>query len=73
MQVKDIRDYPTYLTIQNYDLKNGEQIDEILSRDRFYGAGAEENTYAVFDHNRESIFNAGFDLSKVKQIRIPAL
>jgi len=46
-------------------------LDEIASRVSVYGENMEAMTYQIFDENVREIFEAGFDLGRINQIRIP--
>lgn len=46
-------------------------LDEISSREDIYGEGAESSAYKIFDENIVEIVEAGFDLSKLRTLRVP--
>lgn len=69
--VKDIRPIPEQALSFTVELKQGDSIDEIASRENVYGAGAEGQAHRIFDFNITEIVDAGFDLSKLKRLRIP--
>ena len=69
--VKDMREIPDYETLKTLKLKQGDRIDEIVSRPEFYGNGTEDESYKVFEHNIDIITEADFDLSKIKELEIP--
>jgi len=71
--VKDMRRYPEYATLTNYKLQKGEDLDEIISRQEYYGDGQESNAYAMVDINIVKLFESQFDLDKIKTIKIPVL
>lgn len=71
--VKDMRRYPDYSTLSNYDIQKGEDIDEIISRQDFYGDNQESISYIVVDHNIVKLFESQFDLDKLRTLKIPVL
>jgi hypothetical protein len=46
-------------------------LDEIASRTNIYGAGFEGESYQIFEENQTEIFEARFDMSKIKNLRVP--
>lgn len=71
--VKDIREYPTYQKLGDYPYLKDEDIDEIISRRDYYKDGAEDLSYAVVDFNIEKLTENGYDLNKLKKLRIPVI
>ena len=69
--IKDMREYPTYTTMMMLDTKATDQIDEIATRQDVYGDGAEGDTYKIHEANIEKLFEEKWDMSKIKQLRIP--
>lgn len=69
--VKDMREYPTYRVQESIRLKKGDRLDEIASRPEFYGDETEGESYKLFEHNREVIYEAKFDLTQVRLIEVP--
>ena len=69
--IKDIRPIPIYKTLLTVDVKESDKIDEIASRDVVYGAGGEDQSYKIYDHNIVFLVEAGFDMSKIKTLKIP--
>jgi len=69
--VKVMREYPDYQTAKKVVLKKEDRLDEIITRRDNYGDDAEGETYRVVDHNIVEIFESGFDLAKIKEIKIP--
>ena len=69
--IKDIRPIPIYTTLLEIDVKENDMIDEIASRDIVYGSDGEDQSYKIFDHNITLLMEAGFDMSKIKTLRIP--
>lgn len=69
--IKDMREYPSYTTAQIINIKNFDRPDEIATRQEHFGDDAEADTYKIIDHNIAELFDAKFDLSKLKKLRIP--
>ena len=46
-------------------------LDEIASRDDMYGAGTESYAYKIFGENVRELVECGFDLSKLRTLRVP--
>lgn len=46
-------------------------LEEIASRDDMYGAGAEGSSYKIFDENVRELVEVGFDLAKMRTLRVP--
>jgi hypothetical protein len=69
--VKDIRPIPEQAENFEIKIKSGDLLDEIASRTNIYGEGSEDQAYKIFDANIIEIFESGFDLSKIRRLRIP--
>lgn len=69
--IKDMREYPTYTTWFKYDLQQGDSLEEIASSMGVYGSGQESEYYKIAEHNIKNLFDAQFDLSRLKSINIP--
>ena len=69
--VKDIRPISIFTTILEIKILDNALLDEIISRKDLFGDGAEDLSYALFDHNIEKITESKFDLSKLKKLKIP--
>lgn len=69
--IKDKREYPKYSTGSTLDIKVGDSIDEIITRREYYGDDSEGEVYKAVEHNIEDLFEAKFDVSKLKSIKIP--
>ena len=54
------------IPVQKYD-----RIDEIVTRREIYGDDSEEDINKVIEMNIEDIFESRFDLTKIKELRIP--
>lgn len=71
--IKDIRPMGEYRTILNIPNNNELMLDEIVSREETYGKGAEDLTFAAFDHNAEKIMENNLDMSRLKTIKLPLI
>jgi hypothetical protein len=69
--VRDMREYPAYVLFDTTGLIKGNRLDEIATRQRYYGDGAEGETYKLVEFNIEELFENNFDLSKLKTVKIP--
>lgn len=72
--VKDMREYPEYNTlfILN-DIRQGDYIDEIATRQDVYREDREDLSYMLFEANIREIVEANWDLRKIRSLKIPAL
>lgn len=69
--VKDIRIIPTYAHIFTLKKQPTTDIDEIATSPDVYGALTEGDSFKIWDHNIVAFTEARFDISKVKEVRIP--
>jgi hypothetical protein len=70
--IKDFYEIPTdYILAFNLKLKAGDTLDEIANRKMVYGDNSEMSIYKIMEFNRVAIYEAGFDLDKLKNINIP--
>ena len=69
--VKDIRDIPSETIGMVLDIRNGERIDEIVSRDIVYGKGGEIQAYRIFEANIVKIIDNLFTIDNLKKLNIP--
>lgn len=69
--VKEMREPKGQQAWFSIDLAGRQWLDEIASQDDVYGRGGESMAHKIFDHNRERIVDAGFDLGKLKTLEIP--
>jgi len=70
--LKNFREIPIYNTSQTInDLPEKVELDEIATREEVFGNEAEFLAYFIFDHNIEKIMESKFDLSNLKEIKIP--
>lgn len=69
--LKEIREFPKYVTMAILQIQGASSLDEIASREEVYGDDMESQSYKIFEHNAKDIVNAGFDLTKLTTLRIP--
>lgn len=69
--IKGIRPIPTYTTLIEVVVKDNDTIDEIATRDKTYRAGAEDQSYKIYDHNVINLVDSRFDLGKLKLLKVP--
>jgi hypothetical protein len=69
--VKDMRDIPIQNIKKTIDYGGG-PLDEIVSRQDVFGEYSEDQSYRIFEANLVSIFDAKFDMKKVKRLKIPS-
>lgn len=71
--VKDIRPVSVFRTAQTVRVEKGVDLDELVSRSDFYGAENEGLAWAVADHNIEQFVESDFDMSRIKELKIPVI
>lgn len=69
--IKQRRDIPNYSFKSNYQPREDEFLDEIASRESVFGEGGEPQTYKLADYNAEILLENHFDLSRVRNLRVP--
>jgi len=70
-EIKETRRLEVLTTMLEMNLRMGDAIDEIATRKTVYGDEAEVLAYKIFDHNAVAIADAGYDLSRLKTLKIP--
>ena len=70
-QVRDVRPIPNQVIDFEIPIKQGDLLDEVASRENIYGEGAESQSYKLFDANIVALFDAQFDLSQIRRLRVP--
>ena len=71
--IKDMKVIPVYDQYVKLKINQGDQLDEIASRSEIFGADSESLSYFLFESNIEKLAENKFDLSKLHEIRIPAV
>jgi len=71
MIIKDWRVISQVATAFQIDIKEGDLLDEVASREEVFGTFGENRSYQLFDQNAVEIVENGFDLSKLKKLRVP--
>lgn len=69
--IRDRRPIPDYVTLFSQIIKQGDEIDEIATRREIYGEGKEADSYKIVEANKETMLDYRFDLSRIKEIKIP--
>jgi len=70
--IKDIREYEILEILSFLNLRGEDLIDEIATREEFYGSGSEFDSYKIVDQNIVILFDNDFNLSKIKKLGIPS-
>ena len=70
--VKDMREIPAYPDSRVVAKLAQDDVDEISSRETVYGAGAEGDSYRIWEANAVGAADANYDLSRLAMIRIPS-
>jgi hypothetical protein len=71
VQIKDMRELPSYQTLAEYKMQDGDDLDEIVSREIYYGSNAESATYLLAEHNAVKLWESKFDVSALRTVKIP--
>lgn len=69
--IKDFRPYEQFKTFAKIKLQGEKYLDEIATRPEYYGDDAEGESYKIADANIVKLFEADFDLSKIKELQVP--
>ena len=72
-QIKDFRPYPAYTKQMTLQINSNDAIDEIITRKDFLGNNSESESYRIVDFNIVKLYEAKFDLSKIRKLDIPVL
>ena len=70
--VKDMREIPVETIKKSIDYTAINTLDEVATRNEVFGEYAEDQTYRIFEANVVEIFDARFDMTKIKRLKIPA-
>jgi hypothetical protein len=71
--LKAMREIPVYDDFVRIDLRQGDMLDEISSREDIFGINREDFSYLLFEANVVKLTENKFNLSKLKEIRIPVV
>lgn len=71
IEIKDIREYPSYEILSSLKISSEDKFDEIASRPEIYGEDSEDESYKIVDFNIVKLFDNDFDLSKIQRIDLP--
>ena len=69
--IKDMTEYSDKALAATIPVQKYDRIDEIVTRREIYGDDSEEDINRVIEMNIEDIFESRFDLTKIKELRIP--
>lgn len=69
--IKDMREYEDQIIIASFNILDSRFIDEIATRQEFYGEASEFEAYKIVDQNIIKLFESDFDLTKLKKLDIP--
>ena len=71
--VKDIRPLQELDTATSIKVEKGMKFDDVASRREIYGEGTEALSYVLLDHNAEKMVENDFDVSTLKELKIPVI
>jgi len=71
VDIKTMREYPTYETMVVLKINSNAKLDEIASRKSIYGVEGEGESYKIFDHNRVRLMEVWCEMDKIKKLDIP--
>ena len=69
--IKDKRQIPDYNIVTTIQKDEKELLDEIAIKEEIYGEGNEDLSYLLFEANQKELIEVDFDLTKIKEIKIP--
>jgi len=69
--IKDMTEYVDYALSFILPIQNKDRIDEIATRKDVYGEDSEEDIYKIIEMNIVELFESKFNLSKLKELKIP--
>jgi hypothetical protein len=69
VKIKPRREYPEYQLTGVYRLRGEKTLDEVAFK--IYGGRSQSLTYKLFDFNRVALKEYGYDLTKIKSLKIP--
>lgn len=73
-KITDWREIPSYQTWKNINnITEDVELDEIASRDEFFGDGAEYMNYALVEANLVKMMEADFNSKELKKIIVPVI
>lgn len=70
-QVRDIRPIPEQVIDFEISTREGDLLDEVASRTNIFGENAESQSYRLFDANIVELFDAEFDMTRIRRLRVP--
>lgn len=69
--IKDKRIVPEYNIVTTIQKDEKELLDEIAIKEEIYGEGNEDLAYLLFEANQKEIIEVDFDITKIRNIKIP--
>lgn len=69
--IKDMREYEDQIIVASVNILDSRFIDEIATKEEFYGEASEFETYKIVDQNIIKLFEAEFDITKLRKLDIP--
>lgn len=69
--IKDMTEYTDQALAATIPIQKYDRIDEVVTRKEVYGDDSEEDINKVVEMNIEEIYESRFDLTKIKELRIP--
>lgn len=71
VEIKDRRPIPEEEIAFEINLKKGDMLDEIATRNSIFGVGGETQVYRLFDANTREIVAANFSFDNIQKLKIP--
>ena len=69
--IKDMREYEDQIIVATVNVNSSLFVDEIATREEFYGPESEFESYKIVDQNIIKLFESDFNLTKIKKMEIP--
>ena len=70
-EIKETRQLEKLNTMLNLKINEGDDLDEIATRQNIFGEDAEILSYKIFDHNAVAIVDSNYDITRIKTLKIP--
>jgi hypothetical protein len=71
VNIKTMREYPSYEVRTTIKVKSEDKLDEIATRQEVFGEGNELLSYKLFELNRVVLMEKRFDMNKIGKLEIP--
>lgn len=69
--IKEKRPIPKEEISSVISIYENAELDEIATRSEVYGEDSEDQSYRIFDANIIEIVENGYDLSKIRKLKVP--